>query len=63
MSNKNAEYYFLRGGGEMGELIRAKDWGKTALGEAADWPQSLINRNGFHKECYFDFSYSLHHYF
>jgi PAS domain S-box-containing protein len=41
MSNKNSDYYFLRGGGEMGELIRAKDWSKTALGDPADWPQSL----------------------
>ncbi len=41
MSNKNSEYYFLRGGGEMGALIRAKDWSKTALGDPADWPQSL----------------------
>ncbi len=41
MSNKNSDYYFLRGGGEMGELIRAKDWSKTSLGDPADWPQSL----------------------
>jgi len=41
MSNKNSDYYFLKGGGEMGELIRAKDWSKTALGDPADWPQSL----------------------
>jgi len=41
MSNKNANHYFLRGGGEMGELIRAKDWSKTSLGDPAGWPQSL----------------------
>lgn len=41
MSNKNSDYYFLKGGGEMGELIRAKDWSKTSLGEPASWPQSL----------------------
>jgi PAS domain S-box-containing protein len=41
MSIKNSDYYFLRGGGEMGELIRAKDWSKTSLGDPADWPQSL----------------------
>ncbi|KAA9035926.1 PAS domain-containing sensor histidine kinase [Ginsengibacter hankyongi] len=41
MGSKNSEYYFLRGGGEMGELIRAKDWSKTSLGDPADWPQSL----------------------
>jgi PAS domain S-box-containing protein len=32
---------FLRGGGEMGALIRAKDWTKTPLGDPATWPQSL----------------------
>ncbi|WP_020602114.1 PAS domain S-box protein [Spirosoma spitsbergense] len=41
MSNNNSDHYFLRGGGEMGELIRAKDWSKTALGDPADWPDSL----------------------
>lgn len=41
MTTKNSEHYFLSGGGEMGELIRAKDWGKTALGDPSDWPQSL----------------------
>ena len=41
MSNKDIDYYFIRGGGEMGELIRAKDWSKTSLGDPADWPQSL----------------------
>lgn len=25
----------------MGELIRAKDWSKTSLGDPAEWPQSL----------------------
>ncbi|MDE3250772.1 MAG: PAS domain-containing protein, partial [Bacteroidota bacterium] len=37
----NEEYYFLRNGGEMGALIRATDWSKTALGDPAGWPQSL----------------------
>ncbi|WP_165423064.1 ATP-binding protein [Ktedonosporobacter rubrisoli] len=32
---------FLAGGGEMGELIRAKDWSQTPLGPAESWPQSL----------------------
>ncbi len=41
MNNTNAEYYFFKGGGEMGELIRAKDWSKTPLGDPADWSQSL----------------------
>ncbi|MEP6597478.1 MAG: ATP-binding protein [Ginsengibacter sp.] len=32
---------FLAGGGEMGELTRAKDWGKTPVGDPENWPQSL----------------------
>lgn len=32
---------FLRGGGEMGELIRAHDWASTPLGLPASWPQTL----------------------
>ncbi|MGA9639259.1 PAS domain S-box protein [Flavobacterium sp.] len=41
MISKMADYYFLEGGGEMGKLIRAKDWSKTPLGEPKNWPQSL----------------------
>ncbi len=29
------------GGGEMGALMRAKDWSQTALGPVETWPQSL----------------------
>ena len=36
-----AEHAFLRGGGEMGERMRAMDWSSTALGPVARWPQSL----------------------
>ncbi len=32
---------FLAGGGELGALIRAKDWAATTLGAPASWPQSL----------------------
>lgn len=32
---------FLAGGGEMGELTRAKDWNVTPLGNPDTWPQSL----------------------
>src|SRR5829696_6457289 len=32
---------FLRGGGEMGERIRSKDWSQTPLGSPLSWPQSL----------------------
>lgn len=41
MSVTNNKHYFLSGGGEMGELIRAKDWSKTPLGDPDTWPQSL----------------------
>src|SRR6185503_10856140 len=32
---------WLVGGGELGALIRAKDWGSTPLGSIDVWPQSL----------------------
>ncbi|MCP6762312.1 MAG: ATP-binding protein [Fischerella sp. CENA71] len=32
---------WLHGGGEMGKLIRSKDWSKTPLGSIESWPQSL----------------------
>ena len=32
---------FLQGGGELGELIRTKDWSDTPLGPPQSWPQSL----------------------
>ena len=32
---------FLQGGGELGALIRAKDWSQTPLGPPESWPQSL----------------------
>ncbi|HLY68795.1 MAG TPA: PAS domain-containing protein [Puia sp.] len=32
---------FLNGDGEMSELIRSKDWSKTAIGSPETWPQSL----------------------
>lgn len=32
---------FLKGGGEMGKLVRAKDWSETALGAPYAWPSSL----------------------
>jgi PAS domain S-box-containing protein len=37
----NKEHYFLEGGGEMGQLIRSKDWSKTPVGTPDTWPQSL----------------------
>jgi signal transduction histidine kinase/DNA-binding response OmpR family regulator len=32
---------FMRGGGELGALMRAHDWTATGLGPPAQWPQSL----------------------
>jgi PAS domain-containing protein len=32
---------FLTGGGEMGALMRAHDWGATALGPPETWPRAL----------------------
>ena len=32
---------FLSGGGDMGKIIRAKDWSNTAIGNPESWPQSL----------------------
>ena len=32
---------FMSGGGEMGALMRAKDWSRTPLGPIETWPQSL----------------------
>jgi len=31
----------LAGGGDMGALMRARDWSETTLGPVADWPQTL----------------------
>ncbi len=38
---QNNEFYFLKGGGEMGDLIRSTDWSNTSLGHPEIWPQSL----------------------
>src|SRR5215207_5406755 len=32
---------WLTGGGQMGRLIRARDWSQTPLGPIERWPQSL----------------------
>lgn len=44
MANQNLapeNYSFLSGGGEMGELMRTRDWSHTAVGAPGTWPQSL----------------------
>ena len=39
--NTNSDIEFLAGGGEMGQLIREKDWSKSSIGNPQQWPQSL----------------------
>lgn len=39
--NKIRSLSFLRGGGEMGELTRSKDWSITPVGDPETWPSSL----------------------
>ena len=41
MTNAARTLQFLQGGGELGALIRATDWSRTALGAIDTWPQSL----------------------
>lgn len=41
INTSNQSNSFLSGGGEMGELIRQKDWSKTTLGIPETWSQSL----------------------
>jgi PAS domain S-box-containing protein len=38
---KTLPYAIFSGGGEMGALMRAKDWSQTPLGAPQTWPQSL----------------------
>jgi len=40
-STSQSEQWFLRGGGDMGALIRAHDWSSTALGPPETWPHAL----------------------
>ncbi|AWH86451.1 hypothetical protein HYN59_15640 [Flavobacterium album] len=43
---KNYNYPFLQGGGEMGELTRSFDWASTPVGPVSQWPVSLRNTVG-----------------
>ena len=36
-----ASPHFLNGGGELGALMRSKDWATTAVGRPESWPQGL----------------------
>lgn len=38
----HARWKFLAGGGELGAIMRDKDWSGTPLGPLASWPQSLL---------------------
>jgi PAS domain S-box-containing protein len=40
-SLQTEKYPFLSGGGEMGNLIRSKDWSASLVGTPDSWPQSL----------------------
>ena len=40
-SKTNTRLDFLLDGGEMGALMRARDWEATPLGEPNDWPYGL----------------------
>lgn len=41
MVTEITDHVFFRGGGEMGHLIRNKDWSQTPLGDPTSWPQTL----------------------
>src|SRR5918993_4672546 len=41
MVNEIHAVTFLKGGGEMGELTRSKDWTLTSLGAPSCWPSTL----------------------
>ncbi|MFN8310636.1 MAG: PAS domain S-box protein [Chitinophagales bacterium] len=41
MEQREANYPFLSGGGEMGERTRQKDWSKHSLGIPSSWPHNL----------------------
>lgn len=43
MDEKNTPYYFIEGGGEMGDQIRKKNWDRTPLGDPKSWPTILKN--------------------
>lgn len=38
---RSANPTFPIGGGEMGQMIREKDWSKTSLGDSSLWQQSF----------------------
>lgn len=37
----DSSWAFLQGGGELGALVRQKDWSQSRLGSIEGWPQSL----------------------
>ncbi|WP_178989356.1 PAS domain-containing sensor histidine kinase [Winogradskyella schleiferi] len=41
MKSNTKSLYFLNDGGEMGEIMRAKDWSKSPVGVIQNWPSSL----------------------
>jgi PAS domain S-box-containing protein len=41
MTSRAPEVHFLVGGGEMGALMRARDWSQSPIGTPGTWPDSL----------------------
>lgn len=41
VEHESHQLAFLAGGDDLGARIREVDWGRTALGPAKEWPQSL----------------------
>lgn len=41
-SIKKSKIFSIKGGGEMGQLIRAYDWSQTVLGDSENWSVSLL---------------------
>src|SRR5687767_1007962 len=40
MQNVSQQFFF--GGGEMGDIMRSKDWSMTPLGHESHWPQYML---------------------
>lgn len=41
--NNDPSIHWLRGGGELGEMIRAHDWASNPLGPISTWPRDLLS--------------------
>ena len=43
MATEGVSFHDLSAGGQVGDLIRQKDWSATSLGALSSWPRSLKN--------------------